>query len=340
MKYVLVFLLSILLTSSDVPSEFIIQDFQTLTKYPIYQEPDLTLVLKDEGYIFSTIKDGYRYGPSIIQNEDGSYDMWTSSPGNNSTEWDYASYYHSDNGLLWTPRKIVLKPTPSTKDKHSVCDPGLIYFNDYYYLAYTSTDYTAGKGTYNSAFVARSKSPNGPFEKWNGEGWGGKPEPFIEYTGNLTDWGIGEVSFVIKDEQLYIYYTNISEYADDVYLAISDLSENWPANLEHYGYVSPRGGDSFEVAYSEKYHKFIAMTIKNRMSAGSKLELLSSEDGKEFEHEDFLKEGIEEYAHNLGFVKNYNGVIIDEDKMMLGYAYGEKWGKWNMKLIKIGIIEE
>ena len=35
---------------------------------------------------------------------------------------------------MLTKEKIVLKPTPGSKDQCSVCDPGVIYFNDYYYL--------------------------------------------------------------------------------------------------------------------------------------------------------------------------------------------------------------
>ena len=37
------------------------------------------------------------------------------------------------------------------------------------------------EGLCNQLYVARSKNPNGPFEKWNGNGWGGDPAPIIYY---------------------------------------------------------------------------------------------------------------------------------------------------------------
>jgi hypothetical protein len=147
----------------------------------------------------------YRYGPSLIRNADGSIDAFFSSPGI-FDEWDYLFYRHSpDGGKTWTTEKSVLAPTPDSADFYSCCDPGIVRFGGYYYLAYTSTVIEGGVD--NDVFVARSKNLDGPYEKWNGNGWGGKPAPIIEYTGNSESYGAGEPSMVVLNDTLYLYYT-------------------------------------------------------------------------------------------------------------------------------------
>ena len=161
--------------------------------FPIVKEetPNVYISAADEGQVVFRSSEGYyRYGPSIMQYEDGSYDVWMSSPGNSSSQWDWIRYRHSEDGVTWTKDKVVLYPTPGSADQCSVCDPDVVYFDGYYYLAYTGTsDYRRG-GMNNSAFVARSKNPDGPYEKWNGKGWGGSPKPFLKYEDNPNGWGI------------------------------------------------------------------------------------------------------------------------------------------------------
>ena len=204
------------------------------------EEPENTISLQveavDEGnVIFYTSQGFYRYGPSIMEYEDGSMDMWMSSPGNSGSQWDWISYRHSDDGINWSSEQIVLRPTPGSKDQCSVCDPGVIYFNGYYYLAYTGTDYYEGKGSNNSAFVARSENPYGPFEN-----------------------------------RLIMYY---------------------------------------------------------------------SEDGKSFTKLDSTKDFIEDYAHNLGVAKSPDGHINTNNEILIGYAYGERWGRWDLKVQNIRISD-
>lgn len=286
----------------------------------------------DEGeIIFYASDDYYRYGPSIIKNGDGTMDVWFSSPGNSGSQWDWITYRHYD-GTEWSEEKVVLKPTPGSKDRCSVCDPGVIYFDGYYYLAYTATDYYEGKGTYNMAFVSRSKNPDGPFEKWNGSGWGGDPKEIIFYDGGQQYWGIGEVSFVIKDDELFVYYS----YVDirDIYIALmkADLCENWPATLREKGPVLYQlNHDSVEVVYDEDRDTFYAFSIDERLLESSKLVVYESKNGKDFKEITSLKEGIEDYAHNLGVAKNKQGHIFSDEELLIGYAYGKNWGRWNTK---------
>lgn len=291
----------------------------------------------DDGYLFYN-GSSYRYGPSIIKNEDGSYDAWISSPGNNSTQWDYITYRHSNDGYNWSSETTVLRPTTYSLDQCSVCDPGVIYFNGYYYLAYTSTNYYEGNGSYNSAFVSRSQNPNGPFEKWNGNGWGGDPEPIILFDGDKTAWGIGEVSFVIKGKELFIYYTFDDAKVAYTKLCKADLSENWPSKIKYVGNAYKRSSnDSFDVAYIEDLDRFIAFAIKYRMDASSQLILLSSKDGLKFKEVDWTTTKIEKYAHNCGVSKSKQGHIVDDEELIVGYAYGSVWGRWNTKFQKVRI---
>ena len=292
----------------------------------------------DEGEIYSYASQGYRYGPSIIENEDGSYDAWFSSPGNNSSEWDWIRYIHSDDGENWSKEKIVLKPTSGSKDSCSVCDPGVIFFGGYYYLGYTSTDDYARKGYNNSAFVARSRKPEGPYEKWNGSGWGGKPQPIISYEGDPRGWGIGELSFVLLEDDLYIFYTYFDTTGGYTALAKAEACENWPETIEEEGMVLPRTTqDSIDVFYADDYKLFMAFSIENRMAEGSKIAVYASVNGRQFTYFDSCDDYIEDYAHNMGIAKDRKGHQDTDKEILTGYAYGRGWGRWNSKFQHITI---
>lgn len=292
----------------------------------------------DEGEIFFYSSEGfYRYGPSIMTNDDGSLDIWLSAPGNSGSQWDWIAYRHF-NCESWSSEEIVLRPTSGSKDRCSVCDPALVYFGGYYYLGYTATDYYEGKGTYNMAYVARSRYPDGPYEKWNGNGWGGNPEPIIFYDGGQDNWGIGEISFVVYDGDLCIFYTYIDIADRYVGLYKADLVEDWPGTMRNKGPVLYRlDQDSTEVVYDDYLNTFMAFTIENRMMEGSEVAMYVSENGKDFEKAASVKEGIEDYAHNMGVAKNAEGHVNTENELLIGYAYGPNWGRWNTKLQNIKV---
>lgn len=301
------------------------------------KELELTISVEDEGYNISHYSEGgYRYGPSIMRNADGSLDIWLSAPGNNSTEWDYVTYRHSDDGESWSSERTILRPTPGSSDKCSICDPGLIYFGGYYYLGYTSTYDSSRKGYNNSAFVARSTDPEGPYEKWNGSSWGGDPQPIIRYEGDPDGWGIGEISFVVKGDDLFIYYTYFDTNGGNICLAKADLVEDWPLTMREKGPVCPRDHqDSLDVVYVEELDTFLAFSIEYRMSESSRLIMYESKDGKNFTLADTTKTNIQDYAHNLGISKDPEGHISVDDDLIIGYGYGRGWGKWSARLHKV-----
>lgn len=287
----------------------------------------------DEGLdIYSPSKMGYRYGPSIIQNSDNSYDIFYSSVGNNSTEWDYIRYVHMDQNYNCSKEKIVLKPTHNSMDNYSTCDPGVIYFNGYYYLAYTSTQTKSGNN--NSIFIARSKKVDGPYEKWNGSGWGGKPYPVIKNENNDDYFGIGEPSFVIKDTQLFMYYSSHTYVENATRVALFDLCDDWPSTLQYTDSLIPweYGNDSFDVVYLEDLDKFVAFTVFYRMNRNTEIGIYESKDGINFNFSHAVGSGILHYAHNLGISKSKDGHALFSEPLLLSYAHSpedyNKWGRW------------
>ena len=110
-----------------------------------------------QGPCTSSTDKEYRYGPSIIINDDDSIDVWFCSPGDGGSQWDWVRYNHSTDGgtswrYSWASHKttnmphvaLVPSPVPSA-DRFSCCDPGAIKFGGYYYLGYTSTSTGNGK---------------------------------------------------------------------------------------------------------------------------------------------------------------------------------------------------
>ena len=286
---------------------------------------------------------GYRYGPSIIYNADGSIDAFFAAPGR-LDEWDWITYRHSpDGGENWTDELKVLAPTPDSPDFYSCCDPGAIRIGDYYYLGYTST--VNADGIDNNVFVARSEKPEGPYEKWNGNGWGGKPQPIIDYNGDPTTFGAGEPSFVLIGNTLYVYYTWRDGKLNQTRVATADASdENWPATLQYQGiafnYING-ATDSADVKYIEDYGKFIAVNTVDRFTDESSVGVYMSNDGLNFTESYSLKTNIAAGCHNSGISSRPDGHIRLDDKVFLAYAYGNSWGFWNTRMheVEISLID-
>lgn len=274
---------------------------------------------------------GYRYGPSFIVYENGTIDVWMASGGSGLEQWDWIVYRHYD-GQSWSEEKSVLQPTPNSLDHYSCCDPGVIYLNGYYYLAYTST-LNENQGD-NNLFVARSTAPDGPYEKWNGNGWGGnKPMPIRYFSEDQSLWGIGEASFVELDGTLYIYYTVKGTSGNHTMVATADAAdENWPAAMVDRGYaLKDTVCDAIDVKYVDKYQRFLAVGAEKRLTDDSFLALYESRDGITFTKTDACKKNVYEYCHNPGMSGSVNGHIVEGAKTFVGYAYGPEWGVWNTR---------
>lgn len=298
--------------------------------------------------VFAPVKNswGYRYAPSIIYYPDGSADAWFATPGMKG-EWDWFSYKHStDGGKTWSKEKIVLQPTPDSMDHYSVCDPGVIYFGGYYYIGYTSTIVSTNGGINNNVFVARSKNPDGPFEKWNGSGWGGDPQPIVYYNESDDNWGAGEPSFVVLGSTLYVYYTWICDVGEFKYVATADASDpNWPATMDFKGraFTNPAGNDQIDVVYVEDAGLFLGVQTSRRFTENSGIQLWESKDGIHFIKGEFFTKNIAKYCHNMGIAKRSNGHIQLKDNLFIGYAFSgggdgtDYWGKWATRIAFIDL---
>ncbi len=294
----------------------------------------------------------YRFGPSIIRNEDGSIDAWFSAPGDGSREYDYITYKHSENGgQTWSDEQVVLTPTPNSPDALSVCDPDVFIYDGYYYLGYSSTINRTGKGLCNSTFLARSRRPDGPYEKWNGRSWGGSPIPFIYFDGVSLGWGSGEPSFVIVDDVLYVYSTKdsfsaIPERIKFTEVRTADLTkDDWPAHLVYQGNAVDRSdcgepyaysdADSWDVAYIEEIQKFIAIDTNRRFKTDSCLLYYESDDGIHFSLLSELNQNVIMRCHNCGIMTDGSGHIKKDDPVLIGYGYGgsnhSRWGVWGTR---------
>lgn len=284
---------------------------------------------------------GYRYGVTYLYNPDGSADAWFASTAGSAGEWDWITYRHSpDGGQTWGKEKVVLTPTPDSLDRLSTCDPGVIFINGYYYLGYTSTVNT--QGCCNNLFVARSEHPDGPYEKWNGSGWGGQTcEPVIYYDEEYGYWGIGQPSFVELNGTLYVYYSYESQSGCYVMLATADAAdENWPAHLQYHGAVLKGSIGSIDIKYVEDWGKFVGFCTAQGFSASSALAVYESNDGCSFSWVDAVREGTYAGLHNVGLSSRRNGRIRlseDADKLRAIYAYGDVWALWNTRVQPISL---
>ena len=343
---------AVVVACGDEPVEFTPIESRGYTDGELTVEPDadkfVKMVALDTGNdVYTPAKNQsyvYRYGPTLIRNGDGSIDAFFSSPGI-FDDWDYIFYRHSPNGgKSWTTEKSVLAPTPDSADFYSCCDPGVVRFGGYYYIAYTST--VVEGGVDNDVFVARSKRLEGPYEKWNGDGWGGKPAPVIEYTGNPASYGAGEPSMVVLNDTLYFYYTWRDGELNHTRLSLADATnENWPLTLEYKSVAIDHvkgDTDSADVKYVEDYGKFIAVSTASRFTTDSYIKVYQSNDGIEFQDSYYLKTNTIHNLHNCGITSRENGHIRLSDNVYLSYAYGEEFGTWATRIqeVKLSLIDE
>jgi hypothetical protein len=283
---------------------------------------------------------GYRYGPTMILNADGSLDVWSAASGPGDIV-DLVSYKRLYDDCRKSTREVIaVKPTPASHDQMWTCDPGVIKFGGYYYIGYTTT--ADDRGVDNDVCIARSKNPEGPFtEKWDGEGWGTCPAPLIEYTDNPDFFGAGEPSFVLMGSTLYIYYAWALDSATTRVATADITDENWPAHLEFHGECIPSkdSGDSSDVVYSDEYGRFIAVFTEKRFSDESYVAVWESFDGLNFRKSGFVKANTAKKLHNCGISARADGHIGAGDPVYLSYAYGGAgdgdWGNWATRMHKV-----
>ena len=292
----------------------------------------------------------YRYGPSMIINDDNSIDCWLAGTMALGGEADNGVYRKSyDNGLSWTPDVPAVRPTYLSEDWHWTCDPGTIKIGDYYYITYTSVLWPGGVD--NNLFAARTKDPAGTcIEKWSGNGWGSEPKPIVAFDGLKGQWGAGEGSMVVMGDTLYLYVTWCDDiFSTRVYTADA-TSENWPETLQFRGIAYRHDGlgeDSADFKYVDAYKCFISVATGNRFSDDCYIHVNVSYDGIYYRSEVRLKHKtensmLETGMHNMGITGDASGHIdIFNKQHFIGYAYapnGSSWGVWGLRFAPIQFI--
>ena len=280
---------------------------------------------------------GYRYGPTMILNADGSLDVWSASNGPGDYI-DIVNYQRWSADFKTSTKEVTsVTPTAESYDCGNVpcaCDPGVIKFGGWYYIGYTTK----------WICVARSRNPEGPFtEKWTGDGWGVNPAPIISYDGPDGYFGVGEPSFTVVNDTLYIYYTWWDENGPATRVATADATdENWPATIELRGECIPprNGGDSADVGYADEYGRFIAVFTEKRFTDDSYVAVWESFDGLTFRRSGFVKENTCKKLHNCGISGRADGHIGKGDPVYLSYAYAGadstgSWGNWATRMHRV-----
>lgn len=287
----------------------------------------------------------YRYGPALIRYQEDNLHFWACSEGDADVA-DYIRYKHSSNGgESWSEEVIALAPSIGSEDGWAICDPSVVKIDSYFYMAYTATDNSFGAGLNNHIFIARSLRPDGGFAKWNGSGWGGRPQPILRYTGPVNKWGLGEPNLVVKNNTLFLYYTEDQGTAKTRVATATIANTNWPGLLLDRGYaISTRdsGEDQTDVKYLPEIDRFIATAIGNRFTVNSYLHVWESIDGFNFVpvSNDIITNNMKPLAHNLGMSGDYLGHAKMGSREYVAYAYtgpDGDWGRWNTWLSKVTI---
>lgn len=284
-----------------------------------------------QAFMGGTPTDG---APQVILNYD-------SLDGISGSYWDQVSYQRStDGGKTWTEEEMVLKPTRGSRDELSCCDPGVIKIGEYYYLGYTSTENTAG--VENHLYMARSKTQRGPWEKWNGKGWGGDGvEPVVTYTGSKGQWGVGEPSMVVLDGTLYLYYSWNDNNTTTRVVTAPAGDPLWPSKISDQRTAinkhDLKAADHCDVKYCDEMKRFIAVHTADRMTSSSYVQVWTSKDGLTFTMQKRVSGSLGKGLHNIGISGDAQGHIDLARQQYISYAYGldssgnSTWGQWSTK---------
>lgn len=276
---------------------------------------------------------------------DGQFRCRITSNGSGNYFWDKITWRHSvDGGKTWTDEADALLPSDGKRDAFSVCDPGVAKWGGWYYIAYTSTEEPNGYD--NDLYIARSKTPTGPWEKWSGNGWGQDPQPVIDYkpvAGHESEvFGAGEPCIVVKDDVVYLYYSyndylvESNGYCTTTRVSVaSSKDENWPGHLEYKGIALDKSDvympDHTDVKYICRSQKFVAIHAERRDTDGSRMRVWESNDGIHFTKGGLIEGELRRGIINAGMSGDALGQVRYGVQQFLCYAHSDaprEWGRW------------
>ena len=293
---------------------------------------------------------GWAYGPSIMN---------TTSPSGTPPRYfmyfcmadyhrggmasDQMGFSWSYDGVQWSSPQVILHVT--SQKEGGTCDPSIVHFDGsgrvdvdgYYYLFYSGNLHT---GYQTVMFVARSKSPFGPFEKFSGRNnqgqptWGGDDPAVIIAPIKLpvpdNYYGAGEQSVLVHTYPDGVMKF-LSRYSDDsanttpiptnenrsIYFRTSLNAIDWSAPVRTNVIAT-----SVDVKLEEStglFHMFYIAPLE--LNVGTFLAHRVSSDGVSWGSEEQLCVPFYAFpscAHNVGVSGNPNGHLLDT--LLVGYG--------------------
>lgn len=200
----------------------------------------------------------------------------------------------TDIHATWSVDSLDLAPAEFGNDRTCAKEPSVVKIGEYYYMAYTGSYNQEDMTKDNSVFAARTKTlGDKSWEKWNGTGWGGEtPEAVVKYDIAKRDtskfYGAGEPSLVIKDNQVYLYYTysDVSGIYTTRLAVAATADENWPAGLADKGVMLDPAAEGMantsgaSVKFIDELNRFHAVQAVNRGQNNSYIVVWESVDGQ------------------------------------------------------------
>lgn len=146
-----------------------------------------------------------RRDPSDIIKVGDLYYVWYSkgkiSPGYDATVW----YSTSSDGKAWTEKgQALAKGKPGTWEGASVFTPNILVAEGKYWLFYTGTSREFGKGFNpdSKIGIAKSDSPDGPWQRTSNEPALKNSEVDSDFDSHLVD----DACLIVRDGKYWFYY--------------------------------------------------------------------------------------------------------------------------------------
>ena len=301
----------------------------------------------------------YNYCPTVFVENNTKHIYYCSNQIEGNVT-DYVAYRRGalvDNKMVYTSTEnmsYLLGPTKDTWDSRHTCDPSVIkgefklgdetYSYLMAYLGCLTSD-----STKNEVGIAYSKSPNGPWIKYD-------KNPIVPYDRENAAWGTGQPSLVSVDKKgtVCIFYTVGNKYATYSEVREYDLSDlNNPIlkrtkKLPLYGLIGDAVINNADFAYDEENKKILM--IKGRLPNGSdgktpnfiadKLDVYyldDSESKNKFDEvfkgnnaKDWIKLGTIDSSltgfprnHNSCFVTDAYGSLVEQDRIETCFSVSE-----------------
>ncbi|MDR1094209.1 MAG: hypothetical protein LBL66_08700 [Clostridiales bacterium] len=153
----------------------------------------------------------YNYCPTAFYEDENTLRVWYCSNRDNGDITDYIAYREGRklNGKwYWSPKELVLSPTPDTWDSRHTCDPSVVkgefgYKGETYAYLMAYLGCVTSNSMRNETGLAVANAPGGPWVKV------AESNPIVAVPDDLRTWGYGQPSLVSADKKgtVLLFYT-------------------------------------------------------------------------------------------------------------------------------------